>query len=468
MPELRLVTAMLTRVEIDGFKSFERFSINLPPFAVVVGPNAVGKSNFFDALRLLSKLAEEDVHSAFQGLRGEPSELFRVGADGQLASSIKIAAELLLDKTIQDSYGSEYTIKGVRMRYEVVIERRRSAVDAPDRLYIASETANLIQRSRDRLFGKTSASDKRAIVAWAPSSNKKPELLTTHGSGPSAWLEVSQDGSAGRPQTVPLGQATATFLSRVRTADQFLHLFALREAVAGIRHLHLEASRARLPSDQFDKGEMSPDGSNLAAVLARIRDETRSAERPDGVLADIRADLTELISGTQNLEVVRNDAAKQYQAFVQMTDGSRFSSRVISDGTLRLLALLTYLHDPKRSGVLCFEEPENGIHEGQVPALIDLLRGFCSDLSGAPEAGAKLSQIIVNSHSPRVLSSLQPHEVIAADTMISRDGEGNVRRRTRMRRGVADQLPLLSAEEREHNLTRIELDQLLCDHRRAS
>jgi predicted ATPase len=463
---------MLTRVEIDGFKSFEHFSIDLPPFAVVVGPNAVGKSNFFDALRLLSKLAEEDVHSAFQGLRGEPSELFRVGADGQLASRITLAAELLLDKKIYDAYGSEYNLKGVRMRYEVVIERRRSAVDAPDRLYIASEAASLIQRSDDRLFAATAASDnaasnKKALVAWAPSSNKKPELLTTHGSGPGASLEVSQDGSAGRPQKVPLGQATATFLSRVRTADQFLHLFALREAVAGIRHLHLEASRARLPSDQFDKGEMSPDGSNLAAVLARIRDETRSAERPDGVLADIRADLTDLISGTQNLEVVRNDAAKQYQAFVQMTDGSRFSSRVISDGTLRLLALLTYLHDPQRSGVLCFEEPENGIHEGQVPALINLLRGFCSDLSGAPEVGTKLSQIIVNSHSPRVLSSLKRHEVIAADTMVSRDGEGNVRRRTRMRRGVADQLPILSAEEREHNLTRIELDQLLRDHRRA-
>lgn len=458
---------MLTRVEIDGFKSFENFSIDLPPFAVVVGPNAVGKSNFFDALRLLSKLAEEDVHSAFHGLRGEPSEVFRVGADGKLASRITLAAELLLDQAIQDSYDRQYTLKGVRMRYEVVIERRRSAADAPDRLYIASETASLIKRSRDRLFEKLSSAQKKALAEWAPYTNKTPELLTTHWEGPTAYLEVSQDSTAGRPQTVPLGQATATFLSRVRTADQFLHLFALREAVAGIRHLHLEASRARLPSDQFDKGEMSPDGSNLAAVLARIRDETRSAERPDGVLSDIRADLTELIAGTQNLEVVRNDAAKQYQAFVQMTDGSRFSSRVISDGTLRLLALLTYLHDPKRSGVLCFEEPENGIHEGQVPALIDLLRGFCSDLTSAPEAGPKLSQIIVNSHSPRVLSSLEDYEIIAADTMVSRDGEGNVRRRTRMRRGVA-LLPVLSAEEREHSLTKVELHQLLHADPRAS
>ena len=36
---------MITRIEIDGFKSFERFKLALPPFAVIFGVNAVGKSN---------------------------------------------------------------------------------------------------------------------------------------------------------------------------------------------------------------------------------------------------------------------------------------------------------------------------------------------------------------------------------------------------------------------------------------
>ena len=52
-----------------------------------------------------------------------------------------------------------------------------------------------------------------------------------------------------------------------------------------------------------------------------------------------------------------------------------FSSRVISDGTLRLLALLMILNDPGRRGTLCFEEPENGVHEGRVPMLVEFLRG---------------------------------------------------------------------------------------------
>lgn len=36
---------MLTRIEIGGFKTFRDFSVDLLPFQVILGPNAVGKSN---------------------------------------------------------------------------------------------------------------------------------------------------------------------------------------------------------------------------------------------------------------------------------------------------------------------------------------------------------------------------------------------------------------------------------------
>ncbi|MEV0378493.1 AAA family ATPase [Nonomuraea sp. NPDC050643] len=41
---------MLTRIEIDGFKSFLGFELDVPPFLALVGPNSSGKSNFLDAL----------------------------------------------------------------------------------------------------------------------------------------------------------------------------------------------------------------------------------------------------------------------------------------------------------------------------------------------------------------------------------------------------------------------------------
>jgi len=55
---------MLTRLEIDGFKTFESLAIDLLPFSVVLGTNAAGKSNLFDAIRLLSQLATRDVAEA--------------------------------------------------------------------------------------------------------------------------------------------------------------------------------------------------------------------------------------------------------------------------------------------------------------------------------------------------------------------------------------------------------------------
>ncbi len=62
---------MITRIEIDGFKTFRKFYLNLAPLQVIVGPNGAGKSNLFDALRLLSRLVDSDLRTAFQDLRGE-------------------------------------------------------------------------------------------------------------------------------------------------------------------------------------------------------------------------------------------------------------------------------------------------------------------------------------------------------------------------------------------------------------
>ena len=110
---------MLTRIEIDGFKSFEGFSLDLPPFAVVVGPNASGKSNFFDALRLLSRLADVDFAEAAKDVRGRPHEMFRQGNIATGGGLIKLGAEVLLDRNFVDSFGRVHVLKNTRIRYDV-------------------------------------------------------------------------------------------------------------------------------------------------------------------------------------------------------------------------------------------------------------------------------------------------------------------------------------------------------------
>jgi AAA15 family ATPase/GTPase len=68
---------MITYIKINGFKSFHNFEMDFTPLTIIAGTNASGKSNLFDALILLSNLAETDnIKKAFKDQRGEFLELF--------------------------------------------------------------------------------------------------------------------------------------------------------------------------------------------------------------------------------------------------------------------------------------------------------------------------------------------------------------------------------------------------------
>ena len=449
---------MLTRIEIDGFKSFEDFALDLQPFTVVVGPNASGKSNLFDALRLLSRLVETDVRSAIKGLRGEPTELFRTLPDGQISNYIFIAVETLLSPSVADAYGLRHDLIQTRIRYELKIERRKDANSNIERLFVASEDARPINYKVDRwLHGvrRPSASFKKL---FSRTRRKSPFLETIEGQGEDRHFVVRQDRTQGRGREFPAVKAETTVLSGITSATEFPHLFALKEELSSIRYLQLDPAAEREPSSFLSTDDLEPNGSNLAAVLARIQDETADKERPKGVLSDILADLISIIPGIRDLAVERDEARREYVISLTLTDGQVFSSRVLSDGTVRVLALLTLLHDPRRKGVICFEEPENGIHEQRLRQLIKLLRKACVDQTLSVALNSKrVLQVIVNTHSPVVMHCLMEHELVYADFATIVDPKNKlVRRKTRMRGGIADDL-----EGRQYSLTHFEIDQLL-------
>ena len=394
-------------------------------------------------------------------LRGEPHELFRAYPNSLITDKISLAVEVLLDPIIRDPYGQERNLKTTRLRYEVVIQRRTEA-SGLERVYVVSENAQHIARRDDRLFQfyEKSRHGELGKVAYA-GTRKTPFLSVREGDAEAKEILIHQDGTQGRIRRLPVGEAEATAISTIRTASEFPHLFALREELASLRYLQLEPAAERKPADLLAADKLEPDGSNLAAVLARIKSETSSSERPRGVLEDIKADLSDLVPGVTDLDVERHEAAREYRLFLKMKDGLRLSSRVVSDGTLRILALLAVLHDPKRRGVICFEEPENGIHESRLRELIELLRSSCTQVGESVEgaSGEPLTQIIVNSHSPVVLSCLNDFEVVVADSVATRTNDQSiVTRKTRMRAGVKPMSDLL---EPENHLTRYEVERLL-------
>jgi len=107
---------MITRIELDGFKTFQEFSLDLSPLQVIVGANGVGKSNLFDALQLLGRLADSKVGTSFHELRSDVGELFFVRPHGGSADRIRLAIELLVNQKGRDDWGACHELKFPRMR----------------------------------------------------------------------------------------------------------------------------------------------------------------------------------------------------------------------------------------------------------------------------------------------------------------------------------------------------------------
>ncbi|MBI1987291.1 MAG: AAA family ATPase [Nitrospinae bacterium] len=421
---------MLTRIEIDGFKTFENFHLDLGPFLVIVGPNASGKSNLFDAIQLLSRLASADLRTAVKGLRGEPHELFRRWSDGTPGDKISLAVEVLLNPTVRDPWGGDVEISHTRIRYDVQIERRHDARGI-ERLVVAQEYAAPILAMKDKWRpggNGPSVSFKQAYMRYR---RQKPWLETGDEEG-TPIFHIHQDGKAGRKRSAQAAEATV--LSSITSAE-FPHLFALREELRSWRFLQLDPGSLRRPSPTTAPEMLEPDGSNLATVLARIRAETKTETNPKGAIADIAADLAALIPGVLDVGVEEDRQNREYRVNVTLRDELPFSSRVVSDGTLRVLALLTMLHDPKHRGLVCFEEPENGVHPARLKALIRHLREMVTDpTSEEIDPDEPLSQMLLNSHSPVVLSALAAGDMMFADLVSAVDPKAEtVNRKTRMR-----------------------------------
>ena len=106
------------------------------------------------------------------------------------------------------------------------------------------------------------------------------------------------------------------------------------------------------------------------------------------------------------MEVQTDEARGESTVSVRMQDNRAFSSYVLSDGTLRLLALITLKNDPHYRGMLCLEEPENGVHPLRLKDLAQLLRALATDFSDPGQAMEPLRQVLINTHSPALVSAL--------------------------------------------------------------
>jgi predicted ATPase len=167
--------------------------------------------------------------------------------------------------------------------------------------------------------------------------------------------------------------------------------------------LQLEPSKLRLPDDFSDESVVTSEGSHMAATLVRIEKYAEVANR-----------LSELLPEVRSVDVDIDEGRRLKTLYITQRDGSRHSARNLSDGTLRFLALAIIGVDNLSGGVICLEEPENGIHPSRVRAMMELLGDIASDTNSAVGPDNPLRQIIINTHSPLVVESLKSDDLLVS------------------------------------------------------
>ena len=115
---------------MKGFKNLVDFELRFGPLTCIAGPNGVGKSNIFDAIRFLALLADHPFVQAAKGVRGggNITELFTASSDGRM----RLECDLLIPSSGQDEFGQRAQASHTFLTY--VVELRldsESSLDVP-------------------------------------------------------------------------------------------------------------------------------------------------------------------------------------------------------------------------------------------------------------------------------------------------------------------------------------------------
>ena len=238
-------------------------------------------------------------------------------------------------------------------------------------------------------------------------------------------------GGSGRPRALAAASLPRTVLSSVNAAESPTALVA-RNEMRSWRLLQLEPTALRTPDPFTAPIHLGTDGSHLAATLYHLA-ESRAREgatREDieietaRVYAQVANRLADLISDVRDVWVDRDERRELFTVFLKDRYRTAHAARSLSDGTLRFLALTVLELDPDAQGVLCLEEPENGIHPARIPAMLQLLRDFAVDVEEPLAFDNPLRQVIVNTHSPVVVSEIRSEDLLVADLVNRVDDKG--------------------------------------------
>jgi len=366
--------SILEEVRLTAFKNFSGATLPIEELTLLVGRNGSGKSNALDGLWVLSRLAQgDDVRDALDGGRDGPA--VRGGAAGcapfgsnsfSLGCTVRTGASTVrLDVRVQVAPSVQVVAETVSLNGTVLVE-----TDPP------------LQDSGD------------IIASW--NNSKK---------GPNPKVSF-------RASRLLAGQVAARVPVNTH-AGQRIHL-AAAQALAALRSVFVldpvpHLMRQYVPSRDI---VLRRDADNVSAAVASLMREPSVKRRLCEALG--RLNEQEIV----NLTISRSDLDDVMLALSESFAGKAraVSARVMSDGSLRFLAILVALlqapttdtdseaassEEAMGQTLLVIEELENGLHASQAHLLIELVR---------EEVGRRRVRALATAHSPALLDALTGDE----------------------------------------------------------
>lgn len=416
---------MLTRFKVAGFKNLVDVDVYLGPFTCIAGGNGVGKSNLFDSIMFLSSLADQPLIEAAMSVRDDAGRttdirsLFHLSGGAPFTGSMRLEAEMLIPHQGRDDLGQDAEASITFLRYAVELQYRPSGIDdVRPGLQLARENLEYINigEASKHLPFPNSTKWRKSVIHGRRTS---PFIST---SDDAATIRLHQEGKSGRTRSFTADSLPRTVLSTVNAAESPTALLARRE-LQSWRLLQLEPSALRASDSFTAPSMMGSDGSHLPATLFHLaRSKVHSTE--GDLYARVSNRLSELVDDVRAVAVKRDDARELLTLEVEGHDHTSHPARSLSDGTLRFLALAVLEADPNTKGLICLEEPENGIHPQRIVSMVNLLEDLAVDTDEPVGVENPLRQVIINTHSPTVVAQVPEGSLLLAERVERAVGEG--------------------------------------------
>lgn len=379
---------MINSIEARNFRSLRYINQQLGPFQVQVGPNASGKTTFQDVIRFLGILVERGLEAAITTYSSNSNlrELFW----NHQGNSFELAVECRLASFFDHAAMRERDWDTLRYEIEVgFLDGETPAILNEKGILFQSEPEELQQlelfprdilppekktrrkKQERRIFGKTATGND---VFYAESEKKAGKGWVVN-----LRLGGSRSALGGIPEDP----------EKFAVAIAFRNL--LRQGVQSFV-LNSQAMRMMCPPSLDGNYRFKPDGSNLPWVVDKIR----SLPNFQAWIRHIQTALPDIA----DISIGEREDIRHKYLIVHYKNGPRVPSWLVSDGTLRLLALTLPAYLPDFRGVFLLEEPENGIHPRAVETVFQSLKSMYN------------AQVMVATHSPVILSICEASDIL--------------------------------------------------------